>query len=111
MHPLEGKFYTIGASLDWFTRLLSMTFCALGWWRHLGVPRDIYADVDAMMRQKRLAMRNVTIIGDVVHFDVDEAQAPLVAMLLSQHFGVGFARPPRWLTRPRRSRRRRRTRS
>jgi hypothetical protein len=100
------RILSAGSSMDGFTPLLSMTGGALGWWRHFIVPRAVYADVHALLQQKRLPMRNVMIVDDVVCFDIDAGSAPLVALLLRQQFGIEFSRPPRWLTH-RRSRRRR----
>ena len=106
------KILDIGASMDWFTPLLSMTGGALGWWRHFAIPKELYPDIHALLRDKRITMRNWQHIDGVCTFDIDAGSAPLVALLLRQHFGVEFTRPPRWLThprrRPRRTRRRRR---
>ena len=104
------KFLAAGSSMDWFTPLLSMFGGALGWWRHFAIPKELYPDVEALLRDKRIAIRNVMLIDDVCAFDADADSAPLVALLLRQHFGVEFTRSPRWLKhrRPRRTRRRRR---
>ena len=104
-----------GASMDWFTPLLSMTGGALGWWRHFAIPKELFPDVHALLRAKRIAMRNWQHIDGVCTFDIDAGSAPLVADWLSRYWGIEFTRPPRWLAhrrrRPRRARaRRRRTR-
>ena len=104
------KILAIGASADWYTPLLSMTGGALGWWRHFAIPKELYADVHMLLRDKRIAMRNVMLIDDVCAFDADAGSAPLVALLLRQHFGVEFIHPPRWLKHPRRRPRRARSR-
>ena len=104
------KTLSLLASADWFTPLLSMVGGVLGWWRHFVIPKPLYPDVHMLMQQKRLPMRNVMLIDDVCAFDADAGSAPLVALLLRQHFGVEFIHPPRWLKHPRRRPRRARSR-
>lgn len=105
------KILAAGASMDVVTPLLSMIGGSLGWWRHFAVPKELYPDVHMLLRDKRIAMRNVMLIDDVCAFDVDVGPAPLVADWLSRYWGVEFARPPRWLTHPRRRPQRTRSRS
>lgn len=92
-NDMLDKALAIGANADWITPLWSMLGGVLGWWHHFAVPRDLYADIDAMLRQKRLRQHNVMIVDDVVCFDSPAGQAKLVALLLRQRFGLEFVRP------------------
>ena len=96
------KILDIGASANGIEPLWSLLTEALGFTRPFTVGFDQMAQVEAMLQAEGLRARNGFVTGDKYCFDADAGSAPLVALLLRQHFGVEFTRPPRWLTHPRR---------
>lgn len=101
------KVLAIGSSANGIEPLWSLLTEALGLTRPFTVDFGQMTAVEAMLQAKGLRARNGFVTGDKYCFDAAADSAPLVALLLRQHFGVEFVHKPRWLTHPRRRRTRR----